>query len=593
MVVAELVKHSERMQLPDRQSDWFVKTVALTTNRLLQANKFAFDFELNDQVAGVSIKASVGSSRADGGNAGYFRKGRDLWELPAKDVEETCPGGFVHRVRKKDYYFSGTNEPLVVYLGTQSGEIHMRIYPGQVRPVCRQYRVDQSGDCESLTTWVSETLPTTEECLRDLFLNHRDVRRNVVGICEPLKVRIVTTHLPSEQPLWERFARYFQSWLENFEWVLSGKEVNEDSWKNAQVRSGWVFVSDDADAATDSFGIQLQLEAIISWLSTQPDYIQVAWERTLGGKLSYGLYRDQVPPVRKTTGQLMGDRRSFGMLNLIHLGAKLTFCFLHGYTDDEIFIRVNGDDGVIHLRETDLGAYHQFMSELWSLNNLKTYVNKCIISFNSVLWHLGTQVRRVPIIRFNVLAGIDKFGDPQQDPALFDLVVQDAIVVEKDTLWKWFIGNPHWRDQLARLSHGGNNWFLPKNVGGLGISSRDPEYITHRQMGGVRKFIDGSRQVSTAPIRPKNKVRTHVARNWFHVIGGVDAPSEAPLAVPRTTVENDSVRIRPGKLPKGGVPDFDMPLSEIRTLRRGATPLWPSDIAIQTNESPNQEVREF
>jgi hypothetical protein len=239
-----------------------------------------------------------------------------------------------------------------------------------------------------------------------------------------------------------------------------------------------MIVSDDADAATDSID-PLLTNAVGAALI--PEDLQDLWVKCNGGIVSYGKY--PVAPVEKTTGQLMGDRRSFPLLCLIHLAAKRAFLRENGVPF--WLVRVNGDDGIILLPKSLVEPYFAFMSNLWGMNRLKTYVHSRYFSFNSTFFD-SKRTERVPIIRWNLIMGRDKYGNRGLNPMVWNTVREDAPPEAEEELLRYFI--KEWRGVLSYLDKkgNGNNWFLPTSVGGFGLRTSSTFKITPRQRAAIR-----------------------------------------------------------------------------------------------------------
>jgi len=252
---------------------------------------------------------------------------------------------------------------------------------------------------------------------------------------------------------------------------------------------GWspVLVSDDASAATDSIAPDLSSRvADLTWRSDSPG--RPEFKDTWTGILNYGLHE-----VKQTNGQLMGDRRSFPTLCLIHCAVKEYFLKKYGLSPTNSFYRVNGDDGVVILPKHLVEQYFEFVSELWQINRAKTYVSDKIFSFNSKLWRISTR-ELIPITRFKLIDCIDKSGDPCNDPLLFNRVASDCAPYARQKAWEWFCSNERWGKILKQATTRGLNWFLPRVCGGLGLTQVGPDrlYITPLQKTMIVEAFRGS-----------------------------------------------------------------------------------------------------
>ncbi len=184
---------------------------------------------------------------------------------------------------------------------------------------------------------------------------------------------------------------------------------------------------------------------------------------------------------RQTNGQLMGDRRSFPILCLLHSAVKINYLESRGITYQTWrHFAVNGDDGIIVIPRRLVEDYFNFADEFWELNRLKTYVSRNLISFNSQFFQKrGLLSKQVPIIRWNLIINNNKNGGKGHDPRVWNVVRECAPPVYEEFLFREFLKN--WKDKLQECSKNGCNWFLPLSVGGAGLKTRKPFRITGRQ----------------------------------------------------------------------------------------------------------------
>lgn len=442
-VIEQLEKHAKLVTQKRRQSFWFIDTISKETNRI--TSKFNYEYKPNNSVYDRSFASCVESTRQQGGVYGYFIR------LAFKHPEEF--------------------------------------------PVVRCWDVADN----KVTTYRSPLAPSEGQLENQVWsdLKNGPLPRNVIAICEPLKVRVITTHTACESPLWSRFQKELSLYLSRRKEILSGKVVNQESFSSIPIvrremakhygvpLDDILIISDDASAATDSISTALTLSVASDFL---PDELIDLFELTLKGRLYYKKLDREVDQVN---GQMMGDRRSFPLLCLIHLGAKKAFLRLFGVPLHLQFIRINGDDGLTILPRSLVDAYFNFMKELWDLNMLKSYVHPEYFSFNSTFFSQNGE--KVGIIRWNLLEGVDKFGSAGINPDVWNCVREDAPSEYEEQLWKHFCSSKHWRKTLSFLDKrgGGGNWNLPRCVGGYGLRrTSGPNKITMRQSFAIKKVID-------------------------------------------------------------------------------------------------------
>jgi hypothetical protein len=315
--------------------------------------------------------------------------------------------------------------------------------------------------------------------------------------------------------------------------------------------------------------------------------MRALFKGSLKGNLHYKSQSGDSWSIEQSTGQLMGDRRSFPLLCAIHCAAKYAFLKMKGYKRSEWFVRVNGDDGVILLREEDVSEYLEFISNLWPMNKLKTYVHKRFFSFNSVLWDALKGIQ-VEIIRWNMVDCIDKFGNRSMDPTLFNEVAEACPSVDREQLWKYFIGNPQWRKQLKRLGEYNPhlNWHLPLALGGLGIRRDSQNYsVTQRQLAAITTWDQGCER-SIKKLVTVRRSSSKEKRNVFKLYVSSTENCEKPRGVPFSSyIKPTDIKSR---LVVGKSPNFFSPNS----LRDRVDEFWGRRLGVHivdSNESPDCE----
>jgi len=329
--------------------------------------------------------------------------------------------------------------------------------------------------------------------------------RKVIGITEPLKVRIITVGHAWESPFWAEFQHHLQDQISTRSWSGTGRTDEELLEKVKLMRDNltfnenatkepWTFMSDDGSAATDSIDCELTWKFLSDLIPNQ--YHDFAYNSLR----SYVRYKKEFH--EQNTGQMMGDRRSFPLLCLIHYAFKIAFLKKHnlirvvytsGSRNHRRFIKlyelilVNGDDGLIAIPLRLKNQYIEWMNQLWEMNLLKTYEHRDYASFNSQLFDLK-EGKRIPLIRYNLIRRVDKFGDKCLDPSVWNQVVKDCPNNKRthEILFRKYC--LYWKDQLEFLKKlgGGNNYFLPKAVGGFGLNPGHLLFeVTPRQYAGI------------------------------------------------------------------------------------------------------------
>jgi len=462
-ITESLLTHRGRILQDRRQPLWFIDLVSRYAGFLTAG--FHWNIRPHTEVNDYSLSSCVESPRSQGGNYGYFE------------------------IRNED---------------------------GFMRPVVRKVKRDH--DVVNIMHSRMSIRAIELESLIPMK-PHREAH----AIPEPLKVRVITSHHAAESPLWSSFQKEMTKYLSRNKRFLFGKEVSVSDFilipeKLDQMERYYqepcLIISDDADAATDSF--DPLLTQVIS-LDMVPEWLIPCWLRTLRGEIHYPKLGDEFTTSQRTS-QLMGDRRSFVLLNIVHYAAKMAFLAEHGVPKYLRTFFVNGDDGVILLPQSLIEPYFSFMTNLWGMNRLKTYIHSDIFSFNSTLFTCQRGVvRRLPIIRWSLIAGTDKYGNYGKNPTVWNYIrdeILDWFPSFEEPLLGYFISSKHWRKTLQYLDKrgNGNNWFLPKSVGGYGLRNSKNVRLTPRQQAGVDLVMRSIGKESNLSIRTR-EVRIKEKKN--------------------------------------------------------------------------------
>lgn len=393
---------------------------------------------------------------------------------------------------------------------TQSVTVHegQTVTESGVAPVPFQDFIEDLGITETLydpdADLFTDLTPCNYEVKQSISL-----KREVVGLAEPLKVRCITLSHWWESPLWSSFQRSAMKFLRRKPYVASGKELPPSFFDpfakkitELESRTGLPFtiISDDGDAATDSICLDLSNESIRSFI---PKELRELYDHC-SGVTGYCAVRvkdakkPDAPWFQQSNSQLMGDRLSFIKLTVIHSSFKIVF--LRRYMrvlglkqqDIERMFIVNGDDGVIAIPTCLVQDYLVWMDKLWNINRMKTQNSRRVFSINSRLFKVGTNsVKEVPFMRWNLISRTDRNGGRIINPQVWNELSQSATgLVEQQTLWDYF--HREWAGTLKFLTkRKGNNYFLPTLVGGLGLEPQPGiDYsITSRQKLAVELVV--------------------------------------------------------------------------------------------------------
>jgi hypothetical protein len=234
------------------------------------------------------------------------------------------------------------------------------------------------------------------------------------------------------------------------------------------------------------------LQRILRNLGVSPySYLYfVAVKSMFGGKI---VYPDD-SFVNQTNGQLMGHPLSFPILCIINLSTYLRVKSLHTYEEvKDLPFLINGDD--ILFREsnpdqigdlTDYGLWRRFAGDVGLIvNELKTYVHPQFNMINSIR-HFGD--RQIYYQNIALAIGHRVKSDPMRlltaSGKIFEQLQQTKFGV--DHLCRSFLRTLSKRLPKRRLKFGKHdfipNFFLPRELGGLGLSDRGKDfYVTYPQ----------------------------------------------------------------------------------------------------------------
>lgn len=286
-----------------------------------------------------------------------------------------------------------------------------------------------SGDLRYLTVDHGWRFPYFEELL-SCAGRFPYYMRKAVALKEPLKVRVITKTHYWESPLWADFQKEFRDKLALRKEVFSGRELVLEDFQALEDQlvecealhpKEWVFVSDDASAATDSIHPSLTVDSVIDCI---PPHLKDIFRDSFGGEYSFVEYPDG-DVVNQTGAQLMGDRRSFVILTVLHLSVKLEFLHTHGLSGLPVPLAVNGDDGIIAIPRDLVPSYFRWVSNFWKLNPLKTFVQRNFISFNSTTYQIRNGLlTAIPLLRWNLCR---RWGvENNQDPRIWNEIARSA-----------------------------------------------------------------------------------------------------------------------------------------------------------------------
>jgi len=358
------------------------------------------------------------------------------------------------------------------------------------------------------------------DCLISESAPERTFRADVHIVLEPAKARIITAGPPCAYTLLKPLQKAIWGHLHRhptFQLIggvpltkALGQLVVDRVWDSDEV-----FVSADYSAATDNLHPALIVAAAdeISDFFKMDDQLIDLYHRSLINHVisypeEYGL-----DPVVQRWGQLMGSPSSFPILCLIN--AALCRYAMEKSEGRQLKlvdspILINGDDAGFVLKR----SYYQEWWRLVTLAGLepslgKNYISREFIMLNSEL-HLAktglfpqpAYFKYVPFVNFGLISGQSKvLGDTRlADDSVRVKRVEKIAYLEDydissvageivrgfdssmaDEIISWYLTQSKDKIQAAQYTHNPQSWFLPKQLGGMGIPSYRPRKLTRGQ----------------------------------------------------------------------------------------------------------------
>jgi len=288
---------------------------------------------------------------------------------------------------------------------------------------------------------------------------------------EPGKHRFITVGPCNSYTMLRPLQKFMLSRWKKFE---HGTMVNDDNLIPFTIgtclKEGYYYISGDYTSATDGLSQDLSLYCMLKILSnidfSSSSYTALGFEDNIYKTLGSVLIEHDLGNIEKVRGQLMGHPLSFVLLCILNLATLL--CTFSGNPPKQYLI--NGDDICF------VGTRRDYIH--WSLsaesvglkiNENKTYISDQFYMINSRLF---SRYVEIDYMRFS-LSNNSKLEhtDPNQ---IFEEVRKSTYGCKRLTqiLFKNFDKSyPHLRVKMGKKTvKFKRNYFLPKYLGGLGIS---------------------------------------------------------------------------------------------------------------------------
>jgi hypothetical protein len=340
--------------------------------------------------------------------------------------------------------------------------------------------------------------------LEEMYLREslsRKIEARYQALPEPGKFRIITV---GESWLYSGLRGIQKFLLEQWSkcpWGTFVPDLNDHIVQRVG-RGDGNYVSGDYSSATDNMHLDVTLRVVDRIMKNINMTDTLLHERLLASFRDNEILYPDNTRIQQQNGQLMGHPVSFPILCIINLSTYLrTFHIseesdlFRDYTIDQLYkelesrpFLINGDDILFrgnHFRYADWRRYAGKVGLV--VNEPKTYVNKSFSLINSVLTHMPTgrtvpyyhlalakahQVKSEPVRMLTTMSDIDDFLNKIRNLDEFLWKKQRRIMLKS------------YSDLFAQLTKKCKsvkgfrpNYFLPKEVGGLGLTDFKSEKL--------------------------------------------------------------------------------------------------------------------
>lgn len=470
-----------------------------------------------------SLRSSFQSTRAEGGGAGWVLDSlrRNAWQGtsgPEPLDVPTSEGGLVADSLRKERLHGETSKA-----GNSASPI-LRIYPNfgilygycSYRFAVAEFRGPDPDDFD---------FEIEESRIRALRLER--VNCVPVGLLEPFKVRVITRGDADSYHLGRRWQRSIHPLMAKHPCLALIKSpiqqwhLDDFSSKlGTGILAGPRFlVSGDYEAATDNLDPDYSrycLSAMCRRLGV-PLEDSLALTRALTEHRMYRDKRDKCPRDQ-VWGQLMGSPVSFLILCLLNLSVTRLAMDMGGYWEHwdghgaakrrlaDYPILINGDDVGFESNDSSYGIWKYLTSKVGLKFSLgKNFTHPDWLILNSQLHRRVPQVDffgqvsdrlwPTPFLEAGLLYGCVKgqTRDLSEDsmfiastlersrslPSMATDLIAPWNPEQRDRLMTRFLS--FWSDTLKGIP-GGMSWFLPRQLGGLGLPRTRPVEVTTKQL---------------------------------------------------------------------------------------------------------------
>lgn len=339
----------------------------------------------------------------------------------------------------------------------------------------------------------------------DLIDDQNNLNVMVHGICEPLKVRIITKG--EAVPYW--IARHMQKYMWNYlqdypQFSATGRPLEVSDIYMIEYRRKALenrmsidlgfdqYVSGDYSAATDGVNIHMTMLVFNEFCERAqlPDHIRRIITGVIGPQMVHYPPKSGLEPVLQRNGQLMGSVLSFPILCIINVVAY--WMAMDEYIStlveedfhlklEELPVMVNGDDILFPANDEFYEYWKKNIAIVgFKLSLGKNYISKEFLTINSIIFRINHDPKtgnlsfdEVPTYNVGLLTGQSKHTARSETRTLpiwefYNEVIKGSARPD-NARRRFFHYNQKWISECT--GRGLFNCFLPHELGGLGFST--------------------------------------------------------------------------------------------------------------------------
>jgi len=333
-----------------------------------------------------------------------------------------------------------------------------------------------------------------------------DAKAMVYPICEPLKVRNITKGKSLPYAISKGFQIDLHTHMRKmFQFDLIGRPLDITDIEDLVSRSpDGIFASGDFSAATDNVKIELTklfLELCLAYLrfqcpSVDPRYVGILQDVLYEHEIHYPkvlVDEDPLPPVMQQNGQLMGSVLSFPVLCAINLAIYWIAVEPDVKKLKDLNVKINGDDILFRTTQEKYNRWLEFVPKAGLTPSPgKNFFHSKYCTVNSEMFSVhNNKVKSIPFYNVGMLMGRSKVARSGDKAKPVHCIHADAILgaYNKVRANDRFLHYNALKLQQCSLTPDGAalNYFLPRELGGLGMKVPNMTYLTGKSFKNAAK----------------------------------------------------------------------------------------------------------